>query len=81
VDYTSETFEPLMEYEVNELEYRYIYGNDRLSVNITGIENSSSNLIENGNQIRLYYHMDYLGTTDYLTSPMTGKVESWTHYN
>ncbi len=81
VDYTSETLEPLMEYEVNGLEYRYIYGNDRLSVNITGIENSSGNLIENGNQIRLYYHMDYLGTADYLTSPMTGKVESWTHYN
>ncbi|MEA5095216.1 MAG: RHS repeat-associated core domain-containing protein [Sedimentibacter saalensis] len=25
--------------------------------------------------------MDYLGTADYLTSPMTGKIESWTHYN
>ena len=25
--------------------------------------------------------MDYLGTADYLTSPLTGKVESWTHYN
>ncbi|MEL7648760.1 MAG: RHS repeat-associated core domain-containing protein [Sedimentibacter sp.] len=25
--------------------------------------------------------MDYLGTADYLTSPMTEKVESWTHYN
>jgi RHS repeat-associated protein len=25
--------------------------------------------------------MHYLGTADYLTSPMTGKVESWTHYN
>jgi RHS repeat-associated protein len=81
VDYTSETFEPLMEYELNGLEYRYIYGNDRLSVNITGIGNGAGNLIENGNQIRLYYHMDYLGTADYLTSPMTGKVESWTHYN
>ena len=81
VDYTSPTFEPLMEHEVNGLDYRYVYGNDRLSVNITGVETSSGNLIENGNQIRLYYHMDYLGTTDYLTSPVTGKVESWTHYN
>jgi RHS repeat-associated protein len=81
VDYTSETFEPLMEYEVNSLEYRYIYGNDRLSVNITGVDTSEGNLIEKVNQIRLYYHMDYLGTADYLTSPMTGKVESWTHYN
>jgi len=25
--------------------------------------------------------MDYLGTADYLTSPVSGKVESWTHYN
>ncbi len=30
-----------MEYEVNVLEYRYIYGNDRLSVNITGVENGA----------------------------------------
>ncbi|MFR3664714.1 DUF4474 domain-containing protein [Flintibacter sp.] len=81
VDYTTETHEPLMEQEVNGLTYRYVYGNDRLSVNITGVENGSSKLIENGNQIRLYYHMDYLGTADYLTSPLTGKVESWTHYN
>ncbi|WP_019229752.1 DUF6883 domain-containing protein [Sedimentibacter sp. B4] len=81
VDYTSDTFEPLMEYEVNSLEYRYIYGNDRLSVNITGVDTSAGNLIEKVNQIRLYYHMDYLGTADYLTSPMTGKVEGWTHYN
>ena len=81
VDYTSETYEPLMEYEVNGLTYRYVYGNDRLSVNITGVENGSAKLVENGNQIRLYYHMDYLSTADYLTSPLTGKVESWTHYN
>jgi len=81
LDYTSDTFEPLMEYELNGLEYRYVYGNDRLSVNITGVDTSAGNLIEKVNQIRLYYHMDYLGTADYLTSPMTGKVESWTHYN
>ena len=81
VDYTTETYEPLMEYEVNGLDYRYVYGNDRLSVNITGVENGSAKLIENGNQIRLYYHMDYLGTADYLTSPVSLKVESWTHYN
>ena len=81
VDYTTETYEPLMEYEVNGLDYRYVYGNDRLSVNITGVENGSAKLIENGNQIRLYYHMDYLGTADYLTRPVSLKVESWTHYN
>ena len=81
VDYTSETFEPLMEHEINGLDYRYVYGNDRLSVDISPITTSSGNIIENGDHIRLYYHMDYLGTADYLTSPVSLKVTSWTHYN
>lgn len=81
VDYTSETYEPLTEREINGLDYRYVYGNDRLSVNVTGVETSSGNIVENGNQIRLYYHMDHLGTADYLTSPVSLKVTSWTHYN
>ena len=25
--------------------------------------------------------MDYLGSADYLTSPVSGRVEAWTHYN
>ena len=29
VDYNTETFEPLMEHEVNGLDYKYVYGNDR----------------------------------------------------
>ena len=81
VDYTSATRDPLMEYEVNGLDYRYVYGNERLSVNVTGIENGSGHIVENGNQIRLYYHTDLRGTFDYLTSPVSQKVESWTHYN
>ena len=81
MDYTSETFEPLMEHEINGFDYRYVYGNDRLSVDIKGVTTSSGNLIENGDHIRLYYHMDYLGTADYLTSPVSGKITSWTHYN
>lgn len=81
VDYTSATRDPLMEYEINGLDYRYVYGNERLSVNVTGIENGSGHIVENGNQIRLYYHTDLRGTFDYLTSPVSQKVESWTHYN
>ena len=81
VDYTTQTFEPLMEYEVNGFTYRYVYGNDRLSVTVKGVTTSSGNIIENGDEIRLYYHMDYLGTADYLTSPVSGKVTAWTHYN
>ena len=67
VDYNTETFEPLMEHEVNGLDYKYVYGNDRLSVDISPINNSMS-IVENGDHIRLYYHMDYLGSADYLTA-------------
>ena len=80
VDYNTETFEPLMEHEVNGLDYKYVYGNDRLSVDISPITNSG-HIVENGDHIRLYYHMDYLGSADYLTSPVSGRVEAWTHYN
>lgn len=84
IDYTRETMDPLMEHEVNGLDYRYVYGNERLSVNISPIENGSGHIVESGTvgqQIRLYYHQDLRGTVDYLTSPVSQKVESWTHYN
>lgn len=84
IDYTRETQDPLMEHEVNGLDYRYVYGNERLSVNISPIENGSGHIVESGavgQQIRLYYHQDLRGTVDYLTSPVSQKVESWTHYN
>lgn len=48
-------------YIYNGLDYKYVYGNDRLSVDITSVSNSMS-IVENGDHIRLYYHMDYLGT-------------------
>ena len=85
IDYTVETMDPLYETEstTDGLEYRYVYGlNDvRLSVTVKGVENGAGHIIENGDEIRLYYHQDLRGTVDYLTSPVSGKVESWTHYN
>lgn len=84
IDYTAETMDPLMEHEVNGLDYRYVYGNERLSVNISPIPNGAGHIVESGTvgqQIRLYYHQDLRGTVDYLTSPVSQKVESWTHYN
>ena len=84
IDYTVETMDPLMEHEVNGLDYRYVYGNERLSVNISPIPNGAGHIVESGTvgqQIRLYYHQDLRGTVDYLTSPVSQKVESWTHYN
>lgn len=84
IDYTAETMDPLMEHEVNGLDYRYVYGNERLSVNVSPIPNGAGHIVESGTvgqQIRLYYHQDLRGTVDYLTSPVSQKVESWTHYN
>ena len=85
IDYTVATMDPLYETEstTDGLEYRYVYGLDdvRLSVTVKGVENGAGHIIENGDEIRLYYHQDLRGTVDYLTSPVSGKVESWTHYN
>ena len=33
-----------------------------------GSINNPTKLVENGDHVRLYYHMDYLGSADYLTS-------------
>ena len=81
IDYTSETHDVLMETETNNFSYRYVYGNERLSVWIPGVTNGGGNLVNGNNVIHLYYHQDFLGTVDYLTSAMTSKVASWTHYN
>jgi len=32
-------------------------------------------------ELHAYYHTDYLGTTDYLTSAVNSKIISWTSYN
>ena len=43
VDFSSETYKPLMEHEVNGLDYRYVYSDKaRLSVVVQGIENGSA---------------------------------------
>lgn len=82
VDFTSETFDPLMEHEVNGLDYRYVYSDKaRLSVVVQGIENGSASLLDEAGELHAYYHTDYLGTTDYLTSAVNSKVISWTYYN
>ena len=85
IDYTVETMNPLYETESTDdgLDYRYVYGLNgvRLSVTVKGVPNGAGHIIENGDEIRLYYHQDLRGTVDYLTSPVSGKVESWTHYN
>ena len=82
VDFSREDYKPLMEQEVNGLTYRYVNSDKaRLSVVVQGIENGSSSLLDANGELHAYYHTDYLGTTDYLTSAVNSKVISWTSYN
>ena len=48
---------------------------------VQGIENGSSSLLDSRGELHAYYHTDYLGTTDYLTSAVNSKVIAWTSYN
>ena len=82
VDFSREDYKPLMEHEVNGLTYRYVNSDKaRLSVVVQGIETGSSSLLDANGELHAYYHTDYLGTTDYLTSAVNSKVISWTSYN
>lgn len=77
VDFSREDFKPLMEHEVNGLDYRYVNSDKaRLSVVVQGIENGSASLLDAKGELHAYYHTDYLGTTDYLTSAVNSKVIS-----
>ena len=82
VDFSRETYKPLMEHEVNGLDYRYVYSDKaRLSVVVQGIDHGSASLLDSRNELHAYYHCDYLGTTDYLTSAVNSKIISWTSYS
>ena len=82
VDFSTDTFRPLMEHEVNGLDYRYVYSDKaRLSVVVQGIEHGSSAVLDDRGELHAYYHCDYLGTTDYLTSAVDSRVIAWTSYS
>lgn len=71
-----------MEHEINGLDYRYVYSDKaRLSVVVQGIDHGSASLLDSRNELHAYYHCDYLGTTDYLTSAVNSKIISWTSYS
>lgn len=82
VDFSREDYKPLMEHEVNGLTYRYVNSDKaRLSVVVQGIETGSSSLLNANGELHAYYHTDYLGNTDHLTSAVNSKVISWTSHN
>ena len=71
-----------MEHEsgAGNLTYRYVYGLQKLSVSVSPITTGAGNLIQNG-KVKLWYHHDRLGSTDYLTDNITGKVTSYITYD
>ena len=72
-----------MEYERYDggLTYRYVYGVDKLGVTAYTIPNGSASVTTDAGEIPLYYHMDHMGSSEFLTSDVTQKVTSWTSYD
>ena len=75
--------ENLMEYERYDegLTYRYVYGVDKLGVTAYTIPNGSASVTTAEETIPLYYHMDHMGSSEFLTSDVTQKVNSWISYD
>ncbi len=75
--------ENLMEYERYDegLTYRYVYGVDKLGVTAYTIANGSASVTTDAGEIPLYYHMDHMGSSEFLTSDVTQRVTSWTSYD
>jgi RHS repeat-associated protein len=92
IDYTSPLQHVIMESESGDggLAYRYSYGLQKENVVIYGIPNGAGSLLQKQNYpslnkaeniVKLYYHQDCLGSTDYLTDNIAGKVTSYTTYD
>jgi YD repeat-containing protein len=90
LDYTSPLQHVIMETESGDggLTYRYVYGLNKVETVIYGIPNGVGSVVEtytypNGqeNIVKLYYHHDHLGSTDYLTDNIAGEVKSYITYD
>ena len=90
LDYTSPLQNVLMETESGDggLTYRYTYGLQKDSVVLYGILNGVGSVVQTFNYptgpqniVKLYYHHDHLGSTDYLTDNITGRVTSYVTYD
>ena len=82
IDYTSPLKNTIMETEsgAGSLTYRYVYGLDKLSVYVSPISNGAGSIAQNG-AIKLWYHHDRLGSTDFLTDNVQGKAVSYVTYD
>ena len=89
LDYTSPLNNIIMESETLKDEngvgyvgftYRYVYGLEKLSVLISPVTNGAGGLIENG-KVKMWYHQDRLGSVDFMTDNIQGKVASYIDYD
>ena len=93
LDYTSPLQNVILETEKGDggLKYRYTYGLHKENVVVYGIENGQGSLLEpqhyltgDRNIVKLYYHHNHLGSTDYLTANKDnklGEVVSYADYD
>ena len=54
---------------------------DKLGVTAYTIANGSASVTTDAGEIPLYYHMDHMGSSEFLTSDVTQRVTSWTSYD
>ncbi|MBR5317697.1 MAG: hypothetical protein IKU39_07370 [Lachnospiraceae bacterium] len=83
IDYNSYAEENLMEYELFDegLTYRYVYSVDKLGVTAYTIPNGSASVTTAEGDLPLYYHMDHMGSSEFLTSDVTQRITGWTSYD
>ena len=82
IDYTSALANVIMETEsgAGSLTYRYVYGLQKISVSVSPVTTGAGNLIQNG-RVKLWYHQDRLGSTDFLTNNIDGMATSYVTYD
>jgi hypothetical protein len=82
LDYTSALKNIIMEQEsgAGNLTYRYTYGLEKIAVSLTPVTGGAGGIVQ-GNRVKLWYHQNRLGSTDYLTDNIDGKVTSYVTYD
>ncbi|MDR0292922.1 MAG: hypothetical protein LBH95_02065 [Oscillospiraceae bacterium] len=90
LDYTSVLKHTIMEQESggDGLTYRYTYGLDKVSAAVLGIPNGAGSVTQSypypdgrKNIVKLWYHHDHSGSTDFLTDNVSGKVTGYITYD
>jgi RHS repeat-associated protein len=80
LDYTNPLQRVIMETETGGFTYRYVYGMQKLSVVISPVNKGGGGLVQN-NKVKLWYHIDRLGSVNYMSDNVSGKVASYIDYD